>query len=62
MAARMTSIKLDIQLADEAARILGAKSRVDAVHTALREIVALKRFRKLMKQHADKLKFPGHGR
>lgn len=62
MAARMTSIRLDTQLADEAARILGAKSRTEAVHRALREIVALKRFKKLMKKHAGKLEFAGHGR
>src|SRR6478735_732639 len=52
VAVTMTSIRLDTQLADEAAKILGAKSRTDAVHTALREIVALRRFRKLMKKHA----------
>jgi hypothetical protein len=34
----------------------------DAVHTALREIVALQRFKKLMKKHAGKLKFAGCGR
>jgi len=57
----MTSIRLDTHLADEAARVLGAKSRTEAVHTALREIVALKRFKKLMKKHAGKLKFQAHG-
>jgi Arc/MetJ family transcription regulator len=46
MATRMASIRLDIELADEAARILGAKSRTEAVHTALREIVALERLRR----------------
>jgi Arc/MetJ family transcription regulator len=61
MAVTMTSIRLDTQLADEAARVLGAKSRTEAVHVALREIVALKRFKKLMKEHAGKLKFAGHG-
>jgi Arc/MetJ family transcription regulator len=59
MAGTMTSIRLDIQLADEAVRILGAKSRTEAVHTALREIVALKRFKALMKKNAGKLKFSG---
>jgi len=61
MAVTMTSIRLDTHLADEAARVLGAKSRTEAVHTALREIVALKRFKKLMKKHAGKLKFQAHG-
>lgn len=62
MAVTMTSIRLDTQLADEAAKILGAKSRTEAVHTALREIVALKRFKKLMRKYAGKLDFAGHGR
>ena len=47
-------------MADEAARLLGVKSRTEAVHLALREIVALQRFKKLMKKHAGKLKFEGH--
>jgi Arc/MetJ family transcription regulator len=57
----MPRLKVERQLADEAAKILGAKSRSDAVHIALREIVALGRFKKLLKQHAGKLKFAGHG-
>jgi Arc/MetJ family transcription regulator len=57
----MTSIRLDTQLADEAVKVLGAKSRTEAVHVALREIVALKRFKALMKKHAGKLRFAGHG-
>ena len=40
MAVTMTSIRLDTHLADEAAKVLGAKSRTEAVHAALREIVA----------------------
>ena len=62
MAVSMTSIRLDTHLADEAARILGAKSRTEAIHTALREIVALKSFKKVLKKHAGKLEFAGHGR
>ena len=61
MAVTMTSIRLDTDLADEAAKVLGAKSRTEAVHAALREIVALKRFKKLMNKHAGKLSFSGHG-
>jgi len=57
----MTSIRLDTHLADEAAKVLGVKSRTEAVHTALREIVALKRFKKLMSKHAGKLSFSGYG-
>jgi Arc/MetJ family transcription regulator len=59
MAVTMTSIRLDTDLADEAVRVLGAKSRTEAVHVALREIVALKRFKDLMKKNAGKLKFAG---
>ncbi len=59
MAVVMTSIRLDTRLADEAAKALGVKSRTEAVHVALREIVALKRFKRLMKKHAGKLSFRG---
>jgi len=61
MAVTMTSIRLDIHLADEAAKVLGAKSRTEAVHMALREIVALKKFKELMSRHGGKLTFEGHG-
>ncbi len=61
MAVTMTSMRLDTDLADEAAEVLGVKSRTEAVHVALREIVALKRFKDLMRKHAGKLSFPGHG-
>lgn len=59
MSVTMTSIRLDTQLADEAVKVLKAKSRTDAVHIALREIVALKKFKALMKKHSGKLKFSG---
>jgi Arc/MetJ family transcription regulator len=61
MAVTITSIRLDTHLADEAAKVLGAKSRTEAVHVALREIVALKRFKDLMAKHGGKLSFRGHG-
>ena len=60
MPVTMTSIRLDTDLADEAAKILGVKSRTEAVHIALKEVVALKRFKKLMKRYAGKLSFEGH--
>jgi len=60
MAVTMTSIRLDTDLADEAVRVLKAKSRTDAVHIALREIVALKRFKKLMKKYEGKVSFDGY--
>lgn len=59
MSVTMTSIRLDTALADEAAKVLGVKSRTEAVHAALREIVALKRFKELMRKNAGKHKFEG---
>lgn len=47
MSVALTSIRLDTDLADEAKKVLGVKSRTAAVHTALREIVALRGFKKL---------------
>ncbi|MGH9624070.1 MAG: type II toxin-antitoxin system VapB family antitoxin [Bryobacteraceae bacterium] len=60
MATKMTSMRLDAGLADEAARLLGVKSRTEAVHAALREVVALMRFKELMRKHAGKFSFAGH--
>lgn len=59
MSATITSIRLDTELADEAAELLGVKSRTEAIHAALREIVALKRFQKLLSKNAGKLSFTG---
>jgi Arc/MetJ family transcription regulator len=59
VAGTLTSIRLDTKLADKAVRVLGAKSRTEAVHIALKEIVALKGFKKLMKDYEGKLKFSG---
>jgi Arc/MetJ family transcription regulator len=61
MATSMTSIRLDTKLADEAAKVLGVKSRTEAVHAALREVVALKKFKNLMTKHAGKLTFEALG-
>jgi len=60
-AVRMTSIRLDTKLADDAVKTLGAKSRSEAVHIALREIVALRKFKELMSKHGGKMKFKAHG-
>ncbi|MBV9267411.1 MAG: type II toxin-antitoxin system VapB family antitoxin [Acidobacteriaceae bacterium] len=61
MSATRTSIRLDMKLADEAVKVLGVKTRTEAIHMALREIVALERFKKLMKKHAGTLKLEGAG-
>jgi Arc/MetJ family transcription regulator len=60
MAIAMTTIRLDTELADEAKKLLGVKSRTEAVHIALREVVALRRFKALMKKNAGKLQFAGY--
>lgn len=57
MAATLTSIRLDKKLADKAARILGARSRTEAVHMALEEVVKLREFKEMMKKQGGKLKF-----
>lgn len=59
---RMTSIRLNTTLADEAVEVLGAQSRSEAVHIALKEIVGLNKFKKMMAKHGGKLKFKAHGR
>jgi Arc/MetJ family transcription regulator len=61
MATAMTSIRLDTHLAGEAVKVLGVKSRTEAVHVALREIVALKNFKNLMAKQAGKLTFEALG-
>jgi len=55
----LTSIRLNKDLADEAAKVLGVKSRTEAIHLALEEVAALKRFKELMTKNAGKLKFAG---
>jgi hypothetical protein len=59
MAGVVKSIRLDARLAEEAARAPGVKSPAEAARTALAEIAALKRFKKLMKKHEGKLSFSG---
>ncbi len=58
---KMTSIRLDTKLADDAVKALGAKSRSEAVHIALREVVALMKFKELMSKHGGRMKFEAHG-
>jgi Arc/MetJ family transcription regulator len=59
MAVEITSISLDTRLADEAVKVLGVKTRTEAIHVALREIVAPNRFKVLMRKSAGKLFFAG---
>jgi Arc/MetJ family transcription regulator len=59
---KMTSIRLDTKLADDAVKALGVKNRSEAVHMALREVVALKKMKELMSKHGGKLKFEAYGK
>ena len=59
MSTAITSIRLDTKLADEAALALGAKSRTEAVHMALQEVVGNRRFKELIRKNEGKLKFAG---
>ena len=59
---RMTSIRLDTKLADDAVKALGARNRSEAVHMALKEVVALKKFKELMSRFGGKLKFEAYGK
>lgn len=52
-----TAIRVETKLLNEAQKVLGTKSRAKAVDVALREIVALYRFKTLMKRHAGRLRF-----
>lgn len=58
---KMTSIRLDTELADKAVAALGVKSRTEAVHLALKEVVGLKKFKDLMAKHGGKHTFEAHG-
>jgi Arc/MetJ family transcription regulator len=60
MTTRRTSIRLDTKLADEAVEALGVKTRTEAIHEALREIVGLKRLKDLMQKNEGKLRFEGY--
>lgn len=51
-----TTIRIRTSLVDEAVKVLGAKSRTDAVRMVLREIVEMKRFNAAMKKKSGKPK------
>lgn len=54
---KMTSIRLNAKLADEAVSLMGANSRTEAVHAALEEVVTALRFKKMVKRYAGKGEF-----
>jgi Arc/MetJ family transcription regulator len=59
---KLTSIRLDTKLADDAVKALGVRNRSEAVHMALREVVALKKLKQLMSKYGGKLEFEAHGK
>jgi Arc/MetJ family transcription regulator len=59
MAVAITSIRLDTELADEAVKLIGANSRTDAIHIALKEIVSTERFKNLLLEYGGKGSFAG---
>ncbi len=52
--AKATSIRLNTKLADEAVRLMGARSRTEAIHEALEEAVQLRRFKRFLKKYGGK--------
>jgi Arc/MetJ family transcription regulator len=50
MTVKKTSIRLDNDIADDAVKLLGAKSRSEAVDLALQEIVALEAVQETYKE------------
>jgi len=61
MAANTITIRVNASLADEAKKLLGVKSRAQAVRVALAELVSPRRFKVLTKKNAGKLKFTTAG-
>ena len=59
MPTTLTSIRLDTELADEAAEILGVRTRTEAIHLLLKETVAFSRFKELVLKHGGKHSFEG---
>jgi Arc/MetJ family transcription regulator len=57
MVPTMTSIRLNTELADEAAEALGVKTRTEAIHEALKEVIGRKSFQKLLTKNGGKLTF-----
>ena len=53
MAIKIASIRLDTRLTVEAIHVLNVNSRSEAVHTALREVVAMEKFKAVMKNMAE---------
>ena len=59
MPGTLTSIRLDTKLADKAVRVMGVKTRTEAVLLALEEMVGNQQFKDAIKKSGGKLKFAG---
>lgn len=57
MATNKTTIRVNARLADEAKKLLGVKSRAQAVHIAVTDLVALSRSKTLMKKNIGQISF-----
>jgi Arc/MetJ family transcription regulator len=60
MDATLTSIRLKTKLADEAAKVLGVKTRTEAIHEALERVIRTEKRKAIMRKYAGKLSFPGY--
>jgi hypothetical protein len=54
MAKALTSLRLDDQLVRRAQRVLGAKSRTQAIEMSLEAVVESEKHRKLIKRYSGK--------
>ena len=54
MAKALTSLRLDDQLVRRAQRVLGAKTRTQAIEMSLQAVVEIEKHRKLIKRYSGK--------
>jgi hypothetical protein len=52
-------MRLDLKLADKAAKALGVKTRTEAIHEALAMVVATQEFKKILLDNSGKHSFDG---
>ena len=59
MPTTLTSMRLDLKLADKAVKALGVKTRTEAIHEALAMVVATQEFKKILLDNSGKHSFDG---
>jgi len=59
MPTTLTSMRLDLKLADKAVKALGARTRTEAIHEALEMVVATQAFKKILLDNSGKHSFDG---